>query len=234
MPILRNVLFVLAAVLMAGCGGGSEAPASLEPQALAAAHVPQQASAVVTPADAAELLLNAAESAYSVYFPGHQTTQTFGPFRFRYYAATNTYIGVTVTADPAYQLYSVYTVGPAFHNDLGHPALQGSVTVLLGNSITIDTGLSTGHTLTVSVTAAGITSPPVTITNVPAPNTQLDFCTGLATDTTFTQIAAGAGGSMTINSCSFNGTTGNIAATLTIVYGTFQQTFSYTITYTYS
>lgn len=228
----KLLLAVFAAVsLVAGCGGGDEV-ASLSPQKLAAAKPPLRAGATVTPTDAAELLLNAAEGAYAVYFPGHQATQSFGPFRFRYYAATNTYIGVTVTADAAYQLYSVYTVGPAFHNDLAHPALQGSVTVLLGNTFTIDTGLNTGHTLTINFSALGV-SQQVVVNNVPAPNTQADFCTGLTSDTTFSQFAAGVGGTFTINSCSYTGNSGSITATLHIT-SPIVTTIQYTVTYTYS
>src|SRR3569832_162687 len=106
------LLAVIASLVAAGCGGGSEV-AQLSADKLAAVKSPLRAGTAVTPTDAAELLLNAAESAFPTLFPGHQPTQSYGPFKLRFYAATNTYIGVTVTADAAYQLYAVYTVGPA-------------------------------------------------------------------------------------------------------------------------
>jgi hypothetical protein len=229
MSIVRKFALLLAAALLAACGGGSPEPEAFSPQVMKAAA--PQAATTVTLAAAAELLLNTGESAYHSLFPVHKTTQTSGPFVYRYYPETGMYLGVVILPGSAYTLNGVYVVGPGF-GTLANPTYVGPLTNFV--NVTIDTGLSTGRTLTVSVTAAGFTSPPVTLTNVPLPNTQADFCSGLAADTTFTQIAAGAGGSMTINSCSFNGTTGHITATMTIVYGTFQQTLSYTITYTYS
>jgi hypothetical protein len=194
------------------------------------AKAAQTPMASVTSAAAAELLLNAAEVAYPAFFTPHQATQTFGEFSFRYYPQTGMYLGVVTSASAHYTLNGVYVVGNGF-GTLANPGYQGLVTSFI--SVDIGGGTTTGHSLLVTVNVNGFTQT-ITLDNVPAPTSQGDFCAGLAADTTFTQIAAGGGGTMTINSCSFNGTTGNIAATLTVSYGGFTQTVSYTITYTYT
>ncbi|ROZ66385.1 hypothetical protein EEB15_26605 [Ramlibacter sp. WS9] len=72
----------------------------------------------------------------------------------------------------------------------------------------------------------------VTINNVPQPTTQAEFCTGIQSDTTFTQIGTQGGGTLTINSCSYSGNSGTVAATLTIT-GPVNVTVPYTINYSY-
>jgi hypothetical protein len=193
------------------------------------AKAAQSPMAAVSSSAAAELLLNAAEAAYPALFSGHQATQAFGEFSFRYYPQTGMYLGVVTSASAHYTLNGVYVVGGGF-GTLAHPGYQGQVTSFI--NVDIGGGTTTGHTLVVTVNVMGQSST-ITVNNVPAPTTQGDFCSGLAADTTFSQIAAGGGGTMTINSCSFNGTTGNIAATLTVSYGGFTQTVSYSVTYTY-
>ncbi len=229
MKALKYFLALAMAALMAGCGGGEGA--TLSTQKVAAAQRALSATSV-TSAAAAELLMDAAEAAYPTLFPPHQATQTFGAFAFRYYPQTNMYLGVVTTASAQYTLNGVYVVGNGF-GTLDHPetGYQGLVTNFI--NVDIGGGTTTGHTLVVTVNVMGVGST-FTINNVPAPTTEAFFCDGLAADTTFTQIAAGAGGTMTINSCSFNGTTGNIAATLTMSIGGFTRTVSYTITYTYT
>jgi hypothetical protein len=233
-------LAIAASAFVAGCGGGDEG-ASLSPQKMMAAQHAQVPLTGMSPNDAAELLLNTAETAYPHLFSPHAETQSFGPFRFRQYGST--LLGVVVTADAAYQLYGVYAVGPAFPgSSISNPTLAGTVGSLIGVTIDVGGGNTTGHTLTVSgtVTTQGITVtiPPTTLTNVPAPNTQQDFCSGLANDTTFSQITNSGIGTMTITNCSFNGTSGNISATLSIStvvpgYGTIVTDSAFSITYTY-
>ncbi|MDB5874255.1 MAG: hypothetical protein JWQ07_3697 [Ramlibacter sp.] len=229
MLLNRKFILALAALvgLLAGCGGGDE-PATLSPQAFASAQrAPLAAS--ISAIDAAELLLNAAEAAYPQYFPGHQTTQTYGPFRFRQYGST--LIGVVVTAGAGYDQYGVYVVSSVLGGTLQSPRSMGLLTTYL-TGITIDTGLNTGHTLVVNVSVQGVGAGTYTIYNVPEPVTQVDFCSGLAADATFAQISASGGGTMTINNCSFTGNSGSITATLSIT-SPYPYSVSYTITYTY-
>ena len=221
-------LAVALSALIAGCGGGSDS-AALSAEKFAAAKSPQSPLASVTSAAAAELLMDAAEVAYPNLFQPHQPTQSFGPIAFRYYPATGMYLGVAITASAQYTLNGVYVVGTGF-GTLQNPAFQGVVTQFI--NVQIGGGTPTGHTLVVTVNVAGVNST-ITLNDVPAPTSQADFCSDLAADTTFTQIAAGGGGTMTIKSCSFNGTTGNIAAQLSVNYGGFSTTVDYTITYTY-
>lgn len=94
-------------------------------------------------------------------------------------------------------------------------------------------GSGGGSTLTVSVNAAGVVGPPITIDNVPAPANQTEFCADIQNDATFTQIGAGAGGSLSIDSCSYSGNVGTISATLNIT-SPFSMTLPYTVTYTYN
>ena len=226
---LKYIVALAIAGLVAGCGGGSETP-TLSSQRMKAAQAPMVSTASVSASAAAELLLTAAEAAFPAFFPGPQTTQFFGPFAFRHYPQTNMYLGVVISADAHYTLHGVYVVGNGF-GTLDNPGFQGLMTSFI--NVDIGGGTTTGHTLTVQVTAAGYTSPAIVLTNVPAPTSQGDFCGGLTADTTFSQIVAGGGGTMTIHSCTFNGTTGNISATMTVSYGGYTNSVSYVITYTY-
>lgn len=225
MKALKYFLALAIAALVAGCGGGEVA--TLSTQKVAAAQRALSATSV-TSAAAAELLMDAAEAAYPTLFPPHQATQTFGAFAFRYYPQTNMYLGVVTAASAQYTLNGVYVVGNGF-GTLDHPGYQGLVTNFI--NVDIGGGTTTGHTLVVTVNVMGVGST-FTIDNVPAPTAEGEFCSGLAADTTFTQIAAGAGGTLTINSCSFSGNTGSISATLTIT-SPYQYTVPYTINYTY-
>jgi len=227
---LKFLVAALASVLLVACGGGEE-PMTLSPQRIAA-QVPQ-AIVSVTPAQAAEQLLDAAEGAYPGLFPGHKATGTYGPFAFRYYPESDKYIGVAVLAGFGYTPNGIYVVGTGF-GTLASPGYQGLVTQYLTNLSIVDPLASGDKTLTVTVTVAGF-SQSIVVGSVPAPTSQSEFCSELATDTTFTQIGTNGGGTMTINSCSFSGNTGNVAATLTINSPglPFPITTSYTIKYEY-
>ena len=234
---LKYIVALAIAGLVAGCGGGSETP-TLSPQRMKAAQAPMASTASVSASAAAELLLTAAEAAYPQFFPGPQTTQSFGSFAFRYYPQTNMYLGVVISADAHYTLHGVYVVGNGF-GTLDNPGYQGLMTSFI--SVDIGGGTTTGHTLTITGTVntqgQSFAIPTTTLTNVPAPNTQLDFCSGLANDTTFSQLTNSGTGSMTITNCTFNGTSGNISATLTITtstpVGNFTVMSDFSITYTY-
>lgn len=87
--------------------------------------------------------------------------------------------------------------------------------------------------LTVTVNAGGVAAGSFTIDSIPAPANQTEFCSDVQSDSTFTQIGVTAGGTLTINSCSFSGNVGTISATLTITTP-FSMTVPYTVTYTYN
>ena len=119
-------MVLAAAVVVAGCGGGAEDAseatqnddAGATTQAtintlrtrLAAEGVRSDA---VAPQTAAEQLLDFAESRFPMYFPGHATTQTLGPFRFRAYPG-GTYLGVATSAEGGYVANGVYAMGGPF------------------------------------------------------------------------------------------------------------------------
>lgn len=128
----------LVAALLAACGGGDTAT----PTASASAAAPREQAQAVTPEDAARQLLDFAEgSVFKTYFPSHPDTQTFGPFRFRYYPTTGVYLGVVVAADATYgPVGAVYVMGGPFG---GAPMKVG----LLTDFITpVDTGGGGGGT----------------------------------------------------------------------------------------
>ncbi len=135
-------LALAAAGLLTACGGGSEI-ATTSPQSFAAPlRDVREALTKATYAQAAELLLHAAEGLGDARFPRASSTGTksFGPFLYRYYASTNTYLGVVVTPTPGYSPGSVYVAGPAFGNSLASPLLAGFVTDFLPWTVIDDTG----------------------------------------------------------------------------------------------
>jgi hypothetical protein len=216
-----------AAALLAGCGGGdgseSSSSAPLADTAMRAPAGPLAASVSVEAA--ANQLMDLAESTpqYKQFFPEHQVTLTNEPpFLYRHYS-NGTNLGVVVTQNPFYPLNGVYTLG----GPLGGLTYQGQVEWYLPPP-----PVTGNRTLRITVSATGIPPTTIDLPNVPMPTSQGEFCSGLTSDTTFTQIAAGVGGTMTINSCSFSGSSGNIAATLTVT-SPFAFQFSYNITYTY-
>ncbi len=96
------------------------------------------------------------------------------------------------------------------------------------------TGTGTGNAnLSVQVSVSGITASSIAVGNVPVPSSQSEFCSAIDKDATFTQIGTSAGGSLTINSCSFSGKVGKVNATLTMT-SPIVMTVPYAITYTYN
>jgi hypothetical protein len=117
---------------LAACGGGSESTPSTSatPQSVASAMragPPLLSTAAVSPTDAANQLMDAAEAGYPQFFPSHQPTQSFAPFLFRYYPETGIYLGVVVTANSFYTLNGVYAAGTPF-GGLDNPTYIGLVT----------------------------------------------------------------------------------------------------------
>lgn len=110
-------------------------------------------------------------------------------------------------------------------NVLNGTTFEGQFAAASSNS-----GTGTGN-LTVETTVAGITST-VTISGVPKPAGQDDFCGAIQTDASLTALTAN-GGSLVINSCSFSGNVGNIAATVSVTSPVSFST-AYSVKYTYN
>ncbi len=92
------------------------------------------------------------------------------------------------------------------------------------------------YTLVLNVNAGGVAAPPVTITNVPKPANQSEFCREITNPSSgigLTQAVPGGAGRLTINSCAFSGNTGSVSATLSIT-SPVAMTVPYTVTYTYN
>jgi hypothetical protein len=139
----KHLIALAAAAFLAGCGGGSDeatttastpAAAAAQFRTALAAQGGAKVAAAVSPAQAAEQLLNFAESTFPNFFPGHQATGTYDPFLFRYYPQTGIYVGVVVKAGMGFTLDGVYLLGGPFGNT---PFYVGQ----LGNFITpVDPG----------------------------------------------------------------------------------------------
>ncbi|MES3001852.1 MAG: hypothetical protein V4787_14265, partial [Pseudomonadota bacterium] len=131
--IARHFFLALAtAALIAGCGGGEQS-ASVTPQAaVAALHALKGAqgarlSQAVSPDAAADQLMDFAEANLPGYFPSHQPSISFPPFRARYYPETGIYLGVVVTAGSSYTLNGVYVAGGGL-GTLANPYFAGLLT----------------------------------------------------------------------------------------------------------
>jgi hypothetical protein len=70
--------------------------------------------------------------------------------------------------------------------------------------------------LTVNFTAGGIAGPAISVSNVPAPGSESEFCQDMPSNAVFAQIGALGGGNLTMNSCSFTGNVGKVNATLNL------------------
>lgn len=140
------ILLVILGVL-SGCGGGASPddmpsgnPAAPTATGLqigaawmqAAAQRPgvRRAALAVRPAlpAAVEELMAFAERTFPEYFPGPAATQRSGPFLFRHYPSTGTYLGVVVEGGSAFVLEGVYVAGGPFG---ASPALVGQLDKLL-------------------------------------------------------------------------------------------------------
>ncbi|WP_028605730.1 hypothetical protein [Ottowia thiooxydans] len=114
---------------------------------------------------------------------------------------------------------------------------------LANNYSTIVNGPSTdipgpggNYTLTLNVTASGMSMAPISIANVPKPSSQAEFCGWVndpASNVSLSQVNSGGAGSITINSCSFSGNVGQVSATMTIT-SPISMTVPYSVTYTYN
>ena len=86
--------------------------------------------------------------------------------------------------------------------------------------------------LTINVVASGIAAPVIVIENIAKPSTEAEFC-GELTKPGAQLNQFGQSGTVTINSCSFNGTTAQVRATVSITTP-IALNIPYTVTYTYN
>lgn len=121
--VLGAACTIGATAALMGCGGGDSmagnsaaAQSTPGPRARALATVEPNA---LTAQEAAGQLFNFAEqSVYKDNFPGHPETLTSAPFTYRYYADTQTYLGVAVgNGSPPYQDGHVYVMGGTAWNN---------------------------------------------------------------------------------------------------------------------
>jgi hypothetical protein len=229
------------AFLLAACGGGSDEPVAVTHESIASAlkAAPQEAAAQAAASTAetrAEQIFQLAESRLASVFPAGPTTTSLPPFVYRRYS-NGTVLAVVLQDGTAFTLDGIYALGGTLGTT---PRLIAKVSDLLGpapstsTTTTTTTGTTgtTTKTLQITVSAMGVTQT-VTVGSVPVPTTtQTSFCTSLPNDSTFKSLIAqyGANGSLTINSCSFDGSTAQIAATLSITSPS-AVTVPFTVTY---
>jgi hypothetical protein len=132
--------------------------------------------------------------------------------------------------------YATYTGGSTGGGSTGGGSTGGGSTGGGSTGGGSTGGGSTGgnYTLLLEVTTFGFTTP-ITITNLPKPSTQDEFCNAVVEGTGEASIRsalASAGGTLTVNSCSFSGSVGNISLTLSLT-SPIAMTVPYTAKYTY-
>ena len=104
--------------------------------------------------------------------------------------------------------------------------LQGAYVTITGGG----SGVGGSYTLTLDVSVMGTTNQ-IVLQNMPKPANQQEFC-GEVVNQSFSQITQGGAGTLTINSCSFSGNTGQVSATMAVT-SPMAMTVPYTVTYTY-
>jgi hypothetical protein len=149
---------IFGSILLASCGGGESEYVSPE-GAIKSLRV--QAALIngtnVSATDAATQLMDFAENSFSEYFPERQTNSTDSDFVYRYYPATQVYLGVALSPSPYIQ-GNVYVVGPPFGNTLVNPQNVGPITkfITVGNAVPVaNAGLSQNVVVGSAVTLNG-------------------------------------------------------------------------------
>jgi hypothetical protein len=113
----------------------------------------------------------------------------------------------------------------------------GTVTFAFdGSAFKVDLGTTAGAagggtSATINVTAGGVSLPAISVSGLPTPTSQSDFCDDITADPTFSGLGTG-GATLTVNSCSYSGKTGTVNATLS--GGSLPMSIPYVIAYTYN
>lgn len=95
-------------------------------------------------------------------------------------------------------------------------------------------GAGAAGSLTLGITVSGVAAANVVINGITKPTTQAEFCADMTSNSsTSLSNALGAAGTFTINSCTFDGSVGNVSATLAIVTP-IAMNIPYTVVYTYN
>jgi hypothetical protein len=136
----------------------------------------------------------------------------------------NFVVNTFTDASDSYAYEVVLNSGALYEINVSNPNYVGQFAPSTGSTASAGGAGS----LTVVTSVAGIATPAIVVSPVTKPANQSDFCSGITSDSSLTSLTA-AGGSLTIDSCTFSGSVGTIAATLRSVV-----TLSYSITYTYN
>lgn len=226
MRATRHLWAAALALAIAGCGGGDSPGSATTPDAaISGLRAQAQALAALSPADAANQLMDFGERTFPGFFPGHKATGSSPPFLYRFYPEKGTYLGVVVTQNPFYTFNGVYVMGGLFGDS---PIYVGQV-----SDFPADTPASGNKNLVVTVSGTGLPQPlTFNVGSFPLPTSEGEFCSGLTADTTFTNIGTSVGGTLTITSCTFSGSTGTIVANLYLPAG--YDTFTVLLSITYA
>jgi hypothetical protein len=129
-----------------------------------------------------------------------------------------------------------FDFGTAFKSTQSGAGTSSGTGTTTGTSTSGGTGTTTGaSTLTIEFSSSGLGAvafPAVTLSNVPEPTSQTEFCGALSSDANLKAMEA-TGGKLTIDSCSFANRVGSISATLAMTTP-ISMNLSYTVKYTYS
>lgn len=136
-------------------------------------------------------------------------------------SSTNTLRLPLVSAAGA-QLAQISLVNPAF-------------SLVSVGGITVNNSPDSGnYALDITISAMGVPVPAIRFNNVTKPQTEGELCSTSTYDEFQQSLAAeGVTGSWSITSCSFNGTSGQVSATLTMD-GPYPIVVPYTVAYNYS
>jgi hypothetical protein len=121
MRLIEWLAILMLGSSLAACGGSDTSmaaffasstsrPAAMERMANGTATV-AGLPATIPAQEQARQLMNWAESNMASWFPGHPSEFAHGSLIVRYYAATNTYLGVVVASDPSYPIGHVLALG---------------------------------------------------------------------------------------------------------------------------
>jgi hypothetical protein len=144
--IAKSLAALTAAVVLVACGGGGSsesaggmpapqsAPATPTSPVLGPIGSPQRALSYTLTADQ---LLNWAEAVYAGLFsPSGAANNVSGPYTYRYYSSTNSYLGVVTQAGPGATIGDVYVL---------HPGVFGGQLTRVGNLTDFECQVNTSH-----------------------------------------------------------------------------------------
>lgn len=115
---------------MAACGGGRDAEQATPQEAVSTLRIRalEVSAQTVAPEEAARQLMDFGEAQFPQYLPSRQSTQSFPPLAFRYYAQTGVYLGVVVIGGQGFEYMGVYLMGGPFGNQ---PAFVGPLAAFI-------------------------------------------------------------------------------------------------------